>query len=154
MNYKKLIYNLAIPWAVGGLSAFLCRNSFQALQSLAQPPLSPPPLVFSIVWSILYTLMGIGCYQVATSDARIPLKKKAYLYYGIQLFLNFIWSPIYFIYHNFLLALIVLGTMYFFIWQMYQTFKDCRKSAGQLQIPYLLWSSFAIYLNVGVLLLN
>lgn len=154
MQLKKIAFHIAIPLMVGGISAFLCKDSFLFFSTIRKPPLSPPMWVFPVAWIILYVLMGVGSYRVAEYGVEEKLQRKAFLYYWIQLALNFLWTPVFFLWKNYLVALIVLGILYFFIWQMYQYFTENDMWAGRLQIPYIVWSSFAIYLNAGVFLLN
>ena len=95
IQWKKLLIALAIPLAVGGLST-LISGGMSDYQDLVKPPLSPPGWVFAVVWPILYLLMGYASYLVYISDAPQGQKKRALTLYAIQLFFNFLWSPVYF----------------------------------------------------------
>ena len=141
-----------LPIAVGGLSALLSMKGMKENAYLVQPALQPPPWVFTTVWTILYLLMGIGAGLVWNAaprgyqDALIP--------FFAQLFLNFIWSPLFFTWKLWLAAFFVLlGMLGFSIW-MTAAFYRVRKWAGYLQIPYLIWLCFAAYLNLATYLLN
>ncbi|MBO4997756.1 MAG: tryptophan-rich sensory protein [Lachnospira sp.] len=163
-KFKTLILNLIIPLAVGGISSLLSRNQFTDYQSLNQPALAPPANLFPIVWIILYILMGIATYLISTApstDGQRPkegtyscTKKQAYQYYGIQLFFNFLWSPIFFGLHDYFAALIVLALLWYFVYQTMLCYYSINKTAGLLLLPYLLWITFAGYLNFSILLLN
>ena len=154
IKWKELIISLIIPLAVGGVSGFLNRDSMKSFESLNQPPLSPPGWLFPVVWIILYVFMGIASYLVYTSYATKRQKDTALTAYGVQLFFNFVWS---FLFFNFglytfsfiwiliLLALIILTTV---------LFSKISKPAAYLMIPYILWVTFAAYLNLGVAILN
>ena len=124
-------------------------------ERIMRPALAPPAIVFPIVWTILYTLMGI-------SSARIRLKKEenpelvldALFAYVIQLILNFFWSLIFFNMQNFLFSLIWLVLLWIAILVMIIRFYRVEPLAALLQIPYLLWVTFAGYLNFMIYQLN
>lgn len=92
-QWKTLIFCIAVPLAVGGLSALLTRNSMQTFDSINKPRLAPPGWLFPVAWTILYILMGIASYLVITS--RKP-NGSALITYGLQLIFNFFWSIIFF----------------------------------------------------------
>ncbi len=151
-NLKKIILSLAIPLMTGGLAALLIRGSLPIYQTVNKPPLSPPSLLFPIVWTVLYLLMGFGSYLVEGSNS--GQKGRALTLYAVQLVLNFIWPVIFFNLQAFLPALIILAMLWYVVLQMILAFRDIVPLAGYLQIPYLLWLTFAFYLNFGVYLLN
>lgn len=151
-NWKSFLINLAIPLGVGVLSGFLTRNSMEFYQTLNRPALSPPSVVFPIVWTILYILMGISAYLIYESDS--SEKAGALSIYGIQLFFNFMWSIIFFNLKQPLFAFLWLIILWILILVMIVKFYKINKTAGLLQIPYLLWVTFAGYLNFAVFLLN
>ena len=152
-DWKKLLLCLAIPLAVGGLSA-LVSGGMDSYGALRQPPLSPPGWVFPIVWSILYLLMGYASYRVVTGGASRQEKNTALVLYGIQLALNFLWSPVFFGLRWFLLAFFILIAMWAVIYRSIKAFALTDEIAGDLLIPYILWVTFAGYLNFGVYFLN
>lgn len=153
-NLKSFLISIAIPLVVGGLSAFITRGDMDLYSKINQPPLAPPGWIFPVVWSILYTLMGISLYLVWNSNASFSDKRRAYIFFGVQLFLNFIWSPIFFGMQYFLLAFVVLIFMWLFTVGMILSFYKISKVAGLLQVLYLLWLTFAGYLNFAIYLLN
>ena len=153
VNWKKLLILLAIPLAVGGLGALL-GGGMDSYQDLNQPPLSPPGWVFPIVWSILYLLMGYASYRILTSGADPEEIRKALWFYGIQLFLNFLWPVLFFGLHWYWTAFILLLVLWVFIYLTMYRFGLIDDTAENLLIPYLLWVTFAGYLNLGVALLN
>lgn len=153
-NLKSFLISIAIPLVVGGLSAFITRGDMDLYSKINQPPLAPPGWIFPVVWSILYTLMGISLYLVWNSNASFSDKRRAYIFFGVQLFLNFIWSPIFFGMQYFLLAFVVLIFMWLFTLGMILSFYKISKVAGLLQVLYLLWLTFAGYLNFAIYLLN
>ncbi len=151
-NKRKLIIFILIPLAIGLVSGILTRNSMSMYNTLNQPALSPPGWVFPVVWTILYILMGVSSYLIATSPSQ--KKQEALLLYAIQLFLNFIWSPIFFGLGNYFLAFLVLLLLWYVIVKMIRAFFRIDPTAALLQIPYLLWITFAGYLNLGIIFLN
>ncbi len=154
IDIKKLIISLVIPLAVGGLSALVTGGSMDIYGEVTQPPLSPPGWVFPVVWSILYALMGVSLYLVWASDAPKEQKAAAVVVFGISLLLNFLWSPIFFAARGFLAAFVVLVLLWLSVIGVIIAFSRIKKAAGLLQLPYLLWVTFAGYLNLGVYLLN
>ncbi|MDD3221556.1 MAG: tryptophan-rich sensory protein [Clostridia bacterium] len=152
IQFKKLILYLAIPLAIGALTAFLIRDSIPIYEGVRQPPASPPTWLFPVVWTILYILMGISSYIVGVSHS--SEKAEALGLYGLQLFLNFLWPLIFFNAQNYLLAFIILVLLWYVLFKMIREFWQISPIAGKLQIPYILWSTFAAYLNLGVYLLN
>lgn len=151
-NKRKLIIFILIPLAVGLISGILTKNSMTMYNTLNQPALSPPGWVFPVVWTILYILMGVSSYLIATSPSQ--KKQEALLLYAIQLFLNFIWSPIFFGLGNYFLAFLVLVLLWYVIVKMIRAFFRIDPTAALLQIPYLLWITFAGYLNLAIIFLN
>lgn len=153
INWKKLLICLAIPLAAGGLATLLS-GGMGSYQVMNQPPLSPPGWIFPIVWTVLYLLMGYASYRIAESDAPKKDLRKALIFYGIQLFLNFLWPIVFFGYQWYFAAFIVLLALWAFIYVTMYYFELIDETAEILLIPYLLWVTFAGYLNLGVALLN
>ena len=153
IQWKQLLIALAIPLAVGGLSA-LISGGLSDYQDLAKPPLSPPGWVFAVVWPILYLLMGFASYLIYTADAPEGQKKRALTLYAIQLVLNFLWSPVYFGLEWRLVAFFILIALWVAILLTMRAFSMVNEKAGDLLLPYVLWVTFAAYLNLGTVLLN
>ena len=145
-----LALTIAIPLCVGGISAMLTGDMMKEYFFLNKPPLSPPGWVFPIVWTILYVMMGLASYLVITSGADRSLIVKALTFYGIQLVLNFFWSILFFNGSLFLWAFIELVAMWTVIIITTVLFFRASNPAGLLMIPYILWSTFAAYLNFAV----
>ena len=154
INKKLLAVCILIPLAVGGVSALLTSSAMQTFESLDQPPLSPPGWLFPIVWTILFLLMGIASYLVVTSDAPQPERRRALRVYAIQLAFNFLWSIVFFNLGWYLFAFVWLLALLGLILLNGVLFFRIRKAAGYLLLPYLLWCTFAAYLNMGIYLLN
>ena len=153
-DWKKLIICIAIALAVGGLSALVTGSFSENFAQLAQPPLSPPGWVFPVVWTILYGLMGWASYRIRTSEAPEEQKKQALILYGAQLVLNFLWSPVFFRWELRLTAFFILLGLWLLIYLTMRKFAVIDELASDLLLPYILWVTFAAYLNLGVFLLN
>ncbi|HJA71338.1 MAG TPA: tryptophan-rich sensory protein [Candidatus Lachnoclostridium stercoravium] len=150
-NLYDMIISLLIPVAVGSISALISRipGRYAGMQ---QPPFSPPAIVFPIVWTALYILMGISAYMISRSeDAR---KSRALSVYALQLFFNFFWSILFFRFSWYLPAFFWLAAMIILILIMIFRFFQIKPLAAYLQILYLFWCLFAAYLNFGVYWLN
>ena len=140
--------------AVGGISGFLTREGSQFYsQTVAKPPLSPPSLVFPIVWGGLFLLMGIGGAKIYAASPS-PARTRSLKLFAAQLVFNFFWSIIFFNLRNYGLAFLWLLVLWGLILGMILAFRQVNRWAAWLQVPYLLWVTFAGYLNLGVWMLN
>ena len=153
IDWKKLLPSLAIPLAVGGLSA-LVSGGMGSYADLRQPPLAPPGWVFPVVWTVLYLLMGYASYRILTAGADKQSTRCALLTYAGQLVLNFSWSPVFFGLEYRLTAFWILVALWVMIYATIHQFNKIDERAGDLLLPYLLWVTFAGYLNLGVYFLN
>ncbi len=151
---KSYAIGILIPVAVGLLSAYFTRDNMDLYKTIVKPDLAPPAILFPIVWTILYILMGIGSAIIYNSDADDKSKNRALLIYGIQLLINFFWSLLFFNQRAFLLSLVWLILLWILIIAMIASFAKINKTAAWLQVPYLLWVTFAGYLNLMIYLLN
>ena len=150
---KKIWIFLGIPLAVGGLAALLS-GGMRNYGNLNQPPLSPPGWVFPIVWTLLYLAMGYASWRVYTRGQDAGLVRSSLFVYGLQLFFNFLWPIVFFRGQAYLAAFVVLVILWVLIVITLWQFNKSDERAGDLLIPYLLWVTFAGYLNLGVYLLN
>ena len=153
IQWRKLIPALLLPLAVGGISALLTRDGMKMFAQLNQPPLSPPAWLFPVAWTILYLLMGYASYRVWTA-APSPLRRTALTAYLLQLAFNFLWPIIFFALGKFWIALFWLIALWALSASTLIRFRQIDRTAGNLLIPYLLWLTFALYLNAGVAYLN
>ena len=153
-NWKTYAFWFLLAEAVGALSGWLTREGTKAYQStVAQPSLSPPGIVFPIVWGILCALLGIGAARIYLAPPS-GNRTRSLLVFFLQLVFNFFWSTIFFNLQAFGFALIWLVVLWLLILWMILSFDKVDKPAALLQIPYLLWVTFAAYLNYGVWMLN
>ena len=160
INIAKLVIAITIPLLVGGLSAFLTKDAMMMFDAIKKPPLAPPGIVFPIVWSILYVLMGIASYLIYNLDVKIlndeqmVLRKNVLVVYAIQLVFNFFWSIIFFKFSMYKFAFVWLAVLWILIFKFIKNAIKLNKIAAYLMIPYLLWITFAGYLNVMIAILN
>ena len=152
-DIKKLLICLATPLVTGGLSA-LFSGGMEDFRLLNAPPLSPPGWLFPIVWTVLYLLMGYASYRVLTSGKSEENIKNALKLYGIQLFFNFFWSILFFGFGWRLVAFIWLIGLWIAIYLTMRKFSEIDELSSDLLIPYILWVTFAGYLNLGYIVLN
>lgn len=152
IKLKSLLWNLFIPVFGGAVVGFLTKDSMNVYSQAVQPKLAPPPVVFPIVWSILYVLMGISSYMIYESKS-IRKEKSLYVYY-IQLILNFAWPFVFFSGKMFLVAFFILLLLWGMVIWMTGLFYKIKPLAAYLQIPYLIWLGFAAYLNLSIGFLN
>ena len=154
INWTSLIICIAIPLVAGTLSGLANANSISTWYStLNKPSFNPPNYLFGPVWTILYILMGISLYLIV-STTKSDLRTTALIIFGVQLFLNFIWSFLFFYFQSPLAALVVIIALLIGIVLMILYFFKLSHAAAYLQIPYLLWVSFATVLNGAVWYLN
>ncbi len=153
-SIKTYAIGILIPLLVGALSAFLTRGNMDLYADIVQPALAPPAILFPIVWTLLYALMGVGSVLVYQSNAVQGDKNQALFIYGLQLFVNFLWSIFFFNRRAFLFSFLWLVLLWLLIWAMIFAFRKCSRLAAWLQVPYLVWVSFAGYLNLSIYLLN
>lgn len=147
---KTYIVSILVPVVLGGIVGFIISGSMD-YEELIQPVLSPPSFVFPIVWTILYILMGIS-YGIL-KDKMLVDSSISGIYY-IQLFVNLLWPIAFFVLKWRLFAFIWIVVLDILVIIMAVRFYNKNKTAGLLQIPYILWTLFASYLNLFIYLLN
>lgn len=143
----------AIALAAGGLAGLLSGSEMADFEALRKPPLSPPGWLFPVVWSMLYVLMGVGAGRVWRASSG-ELRRDAIYLWGAQLLVNFFWTIIFFVFQYRLFAAVWLALLLTLVIAMTLKFAKIDKPAAYLQLPYLLWLCFALYLNLGVWYLN
>ena len=153
-NVIILVLSLIIPLLVGGISAALSSQGMVAYGNMNKPPLSPPPWVFSVAWTILYLIMGLASYFIVTAGPGSKGKGMLITAYIVQLIMNFMWSLIFFNHKLYFVAFIWLMVMWLIVIFCAIGFYSIKKTATYLFIPYIVWLTFAAYLNLGTYLLN
>lgn len=137
---------LATPFTINAIPSWY--------STLNKPPFSPPNFVFGPVWTILYMLMGLSAFLVWQKGVKKEKVKNALRLFALQLFLNFIWSILFFGLRSPLLGLIDILILWGLILITIIKFHRVSRTAAYLLIPYILWVSFATILNLSILLLN
>lgn len=150
----QLFFCIAIPLAIGGLSAWLTRDGMSSFAAWNKPPLSPPGWLFPVVWTILFVLMGLASYLVLRSEQPRQAVHKALWLYGIQLGVNFFWPIFFFNLSLYLFSFAWLVLLWVLILATTVRFYRISRAAGYLMLPYFVWVTFAGYLNFGIYLLN
>ncbi|MBO6134813.1 MAG: tryptophan-rich sensory protein [Lachnospiraceae bacterium] len=159
-NIVKLIIAIAIPLLIGGLSAFLTKDAMMVFNTIKKPPLAPPGIAFPIAWTILYILMGISSYLIYNLDedklisSQTILKNNILIIYIVQLIFNFFWSIIFFKLSMYKFAFVWLIILWILVFMFIKDAMKLNKVAAYLMIPYLLWMTFAGYLNIMIAVLN
>ena len=156
IRLKPLLISLLIPLGLGGVVGLVLVSTgqFSDYGELFHPPLSPPPWVFFVAWTLLSTLMGISSYLVLTSDKPVGTRSDALWLYFVQLGVNLIWPILFFYFDMRLAAFLWIIVLIALVVKMIVNFWFISKPAALLQIPYILWLIFAAYLNGATYILN
>lgn len=144
------LFNLVLALGGGALIGLVTRGNEQ-YETLTKPPLSPPPALFGIVWSVLYILMAVSITLVISKSNG---QSSASRVYYIQLLVNFIWPILFFSFGLLTLSFIWILLLITLVIVMIVQFYKVSPLAAFLQIPYLIWLLFAAYLNLGFVILN
>ena len=151
---KQYALFIGLSEAVGLLSGLISREGTALYGQMAlKPPLAPPGWVFPVVWTVLYALMGIGAARV-WSAPKTQARSRGLNLFVAQLIINFFWSPVFFNARAYGLAFAWLLLLWALVFLMIREFRKVDKPAARLQIPYLLWLTFAAYLNWAVWQMN
>lgn len=156
-NFSKLIIAVFVSELAGVIgSVFTIPSISTWYATLVRPTLSPPAWVFGPVWTILFVLMGVSFFLIWKNDysAASKERRKGIILFFIQLGLNTLWSIIFFGLHNPGAAFIEIIFLWLAIFATIITFSKISKPAALLLVPYILWVSFASYLNYAVWMLN
>lgn len=154
-SFVAFILLMFLPLLWGKISAFITGDMVGLYAVMILPPLSPAPIVFPIVWVVLYLLMGFSSWLVYRRALKEQKSAEKYLFpYGVQLAVNFCWTPIFFGAEAYWLGALMSIVLFLTIIWMTIRFSKISKPAAWLQVPYMLWSLFAVYLSFGVAVLN
>lgn len=155
----RLAVCIAVPLGGGFLISLLTRNAMDQFGALEQPPLAPPAWLFPVAWTILYVLMGVASYLIYLSmvkgkKAEYKIGVAALVIYGVQLLFNFVWTPLFFNAGMYWVAFGILVVMWGLeIALLILAFK-VNRAAFWCLLPYILWTTFAGYLNASIAVLN
>lgn len=150
IQWKALAVSLAVSLGTALLSVLLTPNIQEDYAQLYRPPFSPPGWVFPVVWTILFVLMGIASYLVYVSGS--GQSTSALKLYLLQLLFNLGWSVLFFRWGAYLPAFLWLLILWYLVYSSIRQFGEISSLAGKLMIPYLIWLTFAAYLNLAIAL--
>lgn len=151
---KTLFVFILIPLLVGGLSGLISRGGMETFELLNKPALSPPGWLFPVVWTVLYVLMGIASYLIYTAEKNRIGVPAALRTYARQLAVNFFWPIFFFNFGWYLFSFLWLVLLWALILKCILQFYRISKPAAYLMIPYIVWVTFAGYLNLAIYMLN
>lgn len=154
INFKTLAFCIAVPLLVGVTAGLISRGGMELFETLSKPQLSPPGWLFPVVWTVLYILMGLASYLVLSSGAPQTQVAAALKVYALQLFFNFLWSFLFFNRQLYSFSFVWLVALWLLIIVTTVLFYRVSKPAAYLMLPYLLWVTFAGYLNLSIAMLN
>lgn len=154
-SWKAYVFWILLAEAVGALSGWVTAAGREAYAATAKlsPALSPPDILFPIVWTVLYALMGVGAARIYLAPAS-KMRSRSLAIFLLQLGVNFFWSVFFFSFQAFGLAFFWLLFLWVLIIVMMVSFYRVDRVAAWLQLPYLLWVTFAGYLNAAVWAVN
>ena len=150
MKLIKNLFYIFFPLIIGIITSLLTKGNFN-LNELKQPPLTPPSILFPIVWTVLYLLIGISYYLYKKNTYT---EKTEIIIYYTQLFVNSLWTIIFFTLKLRFFSIIWILILVILIYLLISLFKQKYKLSAYLLIPYLIWTIFATYLTIGIYLLN
>ncbi|MDD3004715.1 TspO/MBR family protein [Flavobacterium sp.] len=151
----KIAILIIICLGIGYASSMVTQNGVTTwYPTIEKPSFNPPNWIFAPVWTLLYICIAVAGGIIWDKIETHPLAKKALLLFTIQLILNTLWSFLFFGLRNPLIALIEIILLLLMIYETYMIFNKINKIAGYLFVPYLLWVSFAMFLNASIWWLN
>lgn len=150
----------AVPLCGGFIISLFTRDAMSKFGSFNQPPLAPPAWLFPVAWTVLYVLMGLASYFIwkkgydSRKAADKSASKTALIIYGIQLVFNFVWTPLFFSLGWYWPAFAWLLVMWVLIIVLMMKAYRISRPAFWMLLPYIIWCTFAAYLNCGIAMLN
>lgn len=149
---------ILLPLVIGIISLLVTGDAMMGFSKFNQPPLAPPAWLFPVAWTILYILMGVASYLIYRIKPRNKteekLQKTESVVYFVQLFFNFMWTILFFKFELKWFAFGWLIMMWLMIFALiFMCAKNC-KAAARCLVPYIIWCTFAAYLNVMIAILN
>ena len=154
IDKKLLLVCIAIPVFVGILSSVISGGGMRTFAEIDKPPLAPPAWLFPVVWTFLYILMGISSYLIIQSDSKDSKVEEALRVYAYQLIVNFLWPTFFFNLQWYFFSFLWLVLLWILVLCMIVKFAEISKAAAIINIPYLIWLTFAGYLNFAIWLIN
>jgi tryptophan-rich sensory protein len=154
-SFGRLLLSIAISQSAGLIGTLFTFSAIPTWYAyLNKPSFAPPNWVFGPVWTTLYALMGISIVLILEKKISRRKKNMALILFGLQLFLNFLWSVVFFGGHQLLLSIFIIVFLWLSILSLIIMFKKISNFASLLLVPYLAWVSFASLLNISIFVLN
>ena len=148
INFRRLVISLAVSLGSGLIGWFLTKDSMAQYSQMYKPLLAPPGWLFPIVWTILYIIMGVAAYMVyETGDDR---RENALTLHICQLLATIGWTLLFFGFNAYVFAFVWLVVLWVLVFFMIKQFSAIKPIAGKILIPYILWITFAGYLNLAI----
>lgn len=151
IKLSKLLVFVLVTELIGFLGSILGGSTKELYRSLVKPPFAPPGWLFAIAWIVLYLLIGIGAYLFSTEGPGAPDVLKIY---WAQLILNALWPLLFFRLHFYTAAAFLIGILIVLTALLMLRGRRLSSLATLFFLPYLLWLCYALYLNIGIVLLN
>ena len=151
-KYKYIVLNITISLGIGVLSSLLTMNSMDLYNKINTPNIAPSSIVFPIVWTLLYILIGLASYLIHRENNNN--KESALILYYFLLILNISWPIVFFNYQNFLLALAILLALNISTIFLIYLFYKIKHISTYLLLPYFIWNIYILYLNFWIFLHN
>lgn len=153
--WTKALVCVILVMAAGASGGLITAGSISGWYAgLEKPPGTPPNWIFGPVWSVLYAMMGFALARVWHFVPAGPSKRQALIAFAIQFALNLAWTPVFFGAHLLLVALLIIAVLWITILMTILAFRKLDRTAAWFLIPYLIWVSYASYLNAGIFWLN
>ena len=152
IRLKGVLIYVLITIGIGVVGTILAGDISGIYSSLNRPPLSPPGIVFPFVWNILYALMGTSAYILSTENT--PSTSKLLRLYWLQIILNAVWSLLFWQFNMYTAAAVLIGVLILLAVIYFVGAYRVYKTAAWLFLPYIIWLMFALYLNIGIAVLN
>lgn len=154
-RYIALLISLFASFSAGFIGSYFTFDAIPTwYETLERPFLSPPNWIFGPVWSTLYALMAVSAWRVWEKRSIHPTASRSLFLYALHLGVNALWSIVFFGLQQPFLAVAVILVLWICIVTLIVQFSRIDRLAAWLLVPYLLWVSFASYLNISIALLN
>lgn len=153
-NAKSAMVLFPVPLIIGGLSALITAKNTSLFENVIKPPLAPPPIVFPIVWTILYILLGWASFLIFNAQGPKYKINNALTVYAVQLIFNFFWPIFFFNFRLFSFSFVWLVLLFAAVIICTLRFYKIRPAGAYLLLPYLLWLIIAGYLNLYIAIYN
>lgn len=148
------LVSFIITLGVGFIGSIFSRNAKIIYSAYEKPIFAPPAIVFPIVWTILYILMAYALYRIWMLHKEKRDVRKAFRYYFVQLFLNFLWPVIFFYLNLSAIAFLEAIILFIFVFKTILEFYKQDKVAGIILLPYIAWCVYALVLNFSIWFIN